>query len=93
MEKFAARENEQLLKIVKPQEVDSLVQSPRDANRASGNRLRESLQRFETLEKECQVTRVCDDTTFARRVFVEMSCKTVSHADDGFGDRTQACRE
>ena len=50
MEKSAAKENEQLLKNVKPQKVNSLVQTPRSDNRASGNRLRECLQRFETLE-------------------------------------------
>ena len=45
--RFVAKENEQLLKSVKPQEVNSLVQTPRSDNRASGNRLRECFQRFE----------------------------------------------
>ena len=34
-----------------PQEVNSLVRNPGSDNRASGNGLRECLQRFETLEK------------------------------------------
>ena len=92
-EKFAAKENEQLLKNVKPQEVNSLVQTPRNDNRASGNRLRESLQRFETLEKDTQFTIVCEDATFARRVCTGMSYTTIPDRDDGFGDRTPACRE
>ena len=50
-ERFVAKENEQLLKNVKPQEVNSLVQSPRSDDPASGHRLREWLQNFETLEK------------------------------------------
>ena len=51
VEKFAAKENEQLLKNVKPQELNSLVQSPRSDIWASGNCLQECLQRFETLAK------------------------------------------
>ena len=78
MDKFAAKKNEQLLKNVKPQEVNSLVRTPRSDDRASGNRLRECLQRFATLEKEIQFARVCDDATFARRVSFGMSYKTTS---------------
>ena len=57
-ERFVAKENEQLLKNVKPQEVTSLVQIPRSDNPASRNRLRECLQRLETLENEIQNTKV-----------------------------------
>ena len=92
-EKFAAEENEQLQKNVKPREVNSLVQTPRIDNRASGNRLRECLQRFETLENAIQFTRVCEDTTIARRVSIGMCYKTIPDVDEGFGDRTPACRE
>ena len=93
VEILVAKEKEQLLKNVKPQELNSLVHTPRSENRASGNRLRECLQRFETLEKEIQFTRVCEDTTFTRRISLEMSYKTIPDVDDGFGDRTSACRE
>ena len=48
--KVRGKENVQLLKNVKPQEVNSLVQIPRSDDSASGNRLREWLQNFETLE-------------------------------------------
>ena len=92
-EKFAAEENEQLLNNVQPQEVNSLVQTPRSDNWASGNRLRECLQRFETLEKDIQFTKVCEDATFARRVSVRMRYETIPDVGDGFGDRTPACRE
>ena len=91
--KFAAKENEQLLKIVKAQEVNSLVQTPRSDNRASGKRLRECVQRLETLEKDLPFTRVCEDATFAKRVSIGMSYKTIPDVDDGFGDETPACRE
>ena len=60
---------------------------------ASGNRLREQLQRFETLEQEIQFTRVCEHATFGRRVSIGMCYKTIPDVDDGFGDRTSACRE
>ena len=40
-----------ILKEVKPQDVNSLVQTPRSDDLVSGNRLRERLQEFETLEK------------------------------------------
>ena len=58
-ERFVAKENEQLLKNVKPQEVNSLVQTPGSDAPASGNRLRECLQNFETLEKEIQYSWDC----------------------------------
>ena len=65
-------------------EVNSLLQTPRVDNRASGDRLRECIQRFETLEKEILFTRVCEDATFARRVSVGMSYETIPDVDDGF---------
>ena len=83
-ERFVTKENEQLLKNVKPQEVNSLVQTPRSDNPASGNRLRESLQNFETLEKSIQCTKVCEDASFWKRVSVGMCCKTIADVDDGF---------
>ena len=60
---------------------------------ASGNRLREQLQRFETLEQEIQCTRVCEHATFGRRVSLGMCYKTIPDVDDGFGDRPPSCRE
>ena len=42
-------------------EVNSLVQTPRSDNWASGNRLRECLQRCETLEKDFQCTELFQD--------------------------------
>ena len=89
-EKFVAKDNVQLLKNVKPQGVNSLVQTPRSDSRASGNRLRECAQRCGTLEKEIQFTRVCEDATFWRRFSFVMSYKTVLDVDDGFGDWTAA---
>ena len=61
LERFVAKENEQLLKDLKPQEVYSLVQHSRSDHPASGNGLRECLQRFETLGKDIQFTKVCED--------------------------------
>ena len=71
------------LKSVKPQEVNSLVQTPRSDNRASVNRRRECLQRFETLENDIQFTRVCEDATFGTRVSIGTSYKTIADEDDG----------
>ena len=87
------KKNEQFLKNEKPQEVNSLVQTPRSDNPPSGNRLRECLQRFETLDKDIQFTKVCEDASFWRRVSIGMSYKTIPDVDDGLGDRTPACRE
>ena len=66
-ERFVAKENEQLRKNVKLEEVNSLVQTPRSDNRVSGNRLRECLQNFETLEKEIQCTKVFEDATLFQK--------------------------
>ena len=90
VEKSVAKENEQLLKNGKPQEVNSLVQTRRSNDGASGNRLREQLG---ILEKNIQFTRVCGDAAFVRRVSIGMRYKTVLGVDVGFGDRTSACRE
>ena len=44
MEKSVAKENEQRLQKPEPQEVDSIVQTPRRNDEAVGNRLSVSLQ-------------------------------------------------
>ena len=92
-ERFTTKENEQILKEVKPQEVNSLVQTPRSDDPVSGNSLREHIQNFETLEKEIQFRKVCEDASFWKRVSIGVCHKTVLDVDDGFGDRTPACRE
>ena len=92
-ERFTTKENEQILKEVTPQEVNLLVQTPRNDDPVSGKRLRERFQNFETLEKDFQFTRVCVDPSFFQRVSIGMHYKTASDVDDGFGDRTPACRE
>ena len=92
-ERFVAKENEQQPKNVKPQEVNSFVQTPRSDHPASGNRLRECLERIETLEKDIQFTKVCEVASFWRRVSFGMSYKIIPDLDDVFGDRTFACRE
>ena len=93
MEKFAAKENEQLLKKCEAEKEELFGANPKSDNGASANRCRECLQRIETLEKEIQFTRVCEDATFARRVSIEMRYWTIPDVDDGFGDRTPVCRE
>ena len=91
-ERFVTKKKkEQLLK--KPQEVNSLVQTPRSNDPVSGKRLRECLQNFETLEKEIQSTKVCEDASFWKRVSIGMFYKAIADVDDGLGDRTPACRE
>ena len=76
---------------MKPQEVNSLVQTPRDDQQASGNRLRDALQKFGKLEAEIQFARGA--AIFWERVSVGMQYKTIPDVDDGFGGRTPACRE
>ena len=66
------------------------MQTPRSDGQASGNRLRERLQRFETLEKDVQFTSVGEDATFWRRVSTGLSYQTIPYVDDGFGDRTSS---
>ena len=66
-ERFTTKENEQILKEVKPQEEKILVQTPRSDDPVAGNRLRERLQNFETLEKSIQFTKVCEDASFWKK--------------------------
>ena len=51
------------------------------------------MENFEPLGKEIQFTRICGDATFIHGVAVGRCCRTVADVDDGFGDRTPACRE
>ena len=90
---FKFETSEQTLKEVRPQEEDSPVQTPRDDQRASGNRLRDTLQRFEKLNTETQFARVCGAAAFWELVSVGMRYKTVPDVDDDFGGRTPECRE
>ena len=94
--KFVANENEQQLKNVKPQETEFLWCELQEATIGHlETDCGACLQIFQTLEKEIQCTRVCEDARFARRVSIGMSYKTipVPDVDNGFGDRTPACRE
>ena len=84
MEKSVAKDNNQLSQKLEPQEVDSLVQSPRRNGGAAGHRLRVSLRQLEELEKEVQLI---------RRVSVGMHYKTGHNVNDGFEGSTGACRE
>ena len=91
------KENEQLLKNVKPQAVNSLVQTPRSDNPASGNGLRDCLQRFVTLEKSIQFTKVYEDASFCKRVSIVMSYQTIPDVDYGWNPsmhrvHTSSCR-
>ena len=61
-------ENDQILKEVRPQEVIFWFKTPRNDEPASGSRLRECIQNFETLEKEIQLTRIYENATFFHRV-------------------------
>ena len=67
-ERCSKTENEKIMKEVRPQEVNSLVQTPRSDDPVSGNRSRECLQNFVTLEKEIQFTKVYEDASFQKRV-------------------------
>ena len=74
--------------------MNSLVQTPRDDQQASGNRFRDTLQSFEKLDKEPLFARVCGAAAaFLELVSVGMRYKTIPDDDDGFGGRTPACRE
>ena len=86
-EKFET--TERTLKEVRPLEVNSLVQTPRDDQQASGNRSRDTLQRFEKLDMETLFTRVCGAATFWELISVGMRYKTIPDFDDGFGGEVE----
>ena len=44
------------------------------------------------LENSIQLTKVCEDASSWKRVSIGMSYKTIPDVDDGFGDKTPACR-
>ena len=78
----------QTLKEVRPQEVNSPVHTPKDDQQASGNRLRDTLQRLEKQDTETLFAWVCGVAVFVRRVYFGMSYKNYS-----WGGRTPACSE
>ena len=85
--------NDNMLKGVQPKEVTSLVKAPKNEEPAAGNGLRKVQQNFETLETEVQFTKICKEAAFIREVAVGRFYRTALDVDDGFGDRTPACRE
>ena len=91
LEKSVAKENEQLLKNVKPQELNSYKLQ----GATMGHLEKDGENNFKDLRhwRKKSNLRVCEDATFVRKVSIWMSYKTLLHVDDGFGDRTPACRE
>ena len=83
-EKLTKAENDQIPKEVRPHEVFFWCKTPRNDEPASGSRLRECIQNFETLGKEIQFTRICENATFFHRVSFRMCYKTVPPVEDGF---------
>ena len=57
------------------------------------HRLRDHLEQFKGLEREVQFTQIGESAGFLRRVSVGMHYRTIQDVDDGFGDRTRACRK
>ena len=82
--------NDEILEEVQPKEVTSLVKAPRNAQPAAGNSLSEVQQ---TPGTEVPFTRICQEAAFIHKVDVGRFYRTASDVDDGFGDRTPACRE
>ena len=88
MEKSLSKASKQLNQKLEPQEVNSLVQTPRRNDGAAGNRLRDYVQQFEELTQEA-----CESAGFIRRVSEGMHYKTVHDVNDDFDGKTAACRE
>ena len=89
MEKSGAKSNDQLSRKLEPQEVDSLVQTPRRSDQAAGDRLRVYRQRFEDLSNEIQITKACEFAGCMLRVSIGMHCKTIHDVDDGLKVRQE----
>ena len=64
MERSVAKVNDQSHQKLVPQEVDTLVQTPRTNVQAVGDRLRIHDQRFEELSNEIKITQVCESGGF-----------------------------
>ena len=61
--------------------------------RASGNRLRDHNERFETLSEDIKVTQTCEIAGFVRKVSPRQYFRTIHDVGDGFGGCTGACTE
>ena len=88
MEKSVAKVNDQLCRTLEPQEVDTLVQTPRTNVQAARDRLRIHQERFDRLSSEIQVPQICESARFVRKVSTGQYFKTIHDVDDGFGGTT-----
>ena len=93
MGKCISREDDQLSKILNPQEVDSLVRNPTWTQGAAWNSLHEHLKRLKGLDPEVQFRKIWESAGLMRRVSVGMRYRTIQDVNNGFGDRTGSCRE
>ena len=93
MDGSVSKVNDELSLKLEPQEVDSLVQLARRTEGAEEHHLCFHLRQFDVLESEVQFTTIWKSVGFMRPVSVGMHCRTIHDFDDGFGDRTAACRE
>ena len=91
--------NEEILKSVNPQEVNSLERTPRNGALAkmsgapvSGNGLQKCLRNFESLEKSIQFTKIREDASFCNRFSIGICYKTISDVDDGLRSNTSMLR-
>ena len=92
VDQSVSKVNDQLSQKLEPQEVDSLVETPRRIEGAAGHHLCVYLRQFEVLEPEVQDNHIWESAGFIRRVSVGMHRRTSHDLDDGFKDRTEACR-
>ena len=93
MENSVAKVNDQLCHKLEPQEVDTLVQILGTHVQAARDRLRVHQERFERLSREIKVPQICESAGFMRKVSIGQYFKTIHDVEDGFGGKTQACRE
>ena len=74
------------------EEIDSLEKIPRTPP-ASGNRMRQKLQSFESLSAESQLKHIYERAGFYHPVERNRCYKTRRDEDDGYGKITTICRE
>ena len=93
IEKSIAKLNEQLIRKLAPEEVNTLEKTLWTEVQASTNRLRDHEEKFAKLSKEMKVTQTCEIAGFMKKVSRGQCFRTLKDIDHGCGGKTGACRE
>ena len=73
--------------------MNTLIKAPETDVQATRNRLRDHQEKFANLSTQIKVSQTCEIAGFVRKVSPAQCFRTIHDIDDGFGEKTGACKE